>query len=131
MSAGGQEWLDEHEFEALGDTFNSKWVETCLSQAIKGETFKVADKYYKLLQIHGGADVSQGYTDAKLFRLEDEHHLYQENCIFKLSESAGFIYRSGDWFSLDDKEIDFKEVQAVLKDIAKEDWEIIEGKLLI
>ncbi len=130
VSAEGQKWLDQHEFEPLGDTFNSEWGETCLSQAVQGETFKVGDKYYTLLQIHGGADASQGYTDAKLFRLEDEHHLYQENCIFKLNECDGFIYKGGDWFSLDDKEIDFKEVQRVLKDIAKEDWEIIEGKLL-
>lgn len=130
MSAEGQEWLDQNEFEPLGDTFNSEWGETCLSQPIQDETFRVGNKYYTLLQIHGGADVSQGYTDAKPFRLEDEHHLYEENCIFRLNESEGFIYRSGDWYSLDNKKIDFKEVQRV-QDIAKEDWEIIEGKLLI
>lgn len=37
-------------------------------------------------------------------------HLYEENCLFKLNESEGFVYRRGDWFSLDKKEIGFKEV---------------------
>ena len=46
---------------------------------------------YVLLQIHGGADVRGGYTDAKLFRLDDhcEHYaVVSDDCGFSVEDPA-------------------------------------------
>ena len=50
------------------------------------------DELYVLLQIHGGADVRGGYTDAKLFKLHEhaeEYNLYIDDCGFSVETSEG------------------------------------------
>jgi len=74
VSKEGREWLDVHGFE-VGDSWNSYNWENSLSQVIQGTSVKLDSNDYVLLQVHGGCDVRGGYTDAKLFKLSDEHAL--------------------------------------------------------
>jgi len=58
--------LEDFEFVNDWNTYNG---DSDLSQVVQGTTFKTSeDEYYFLIQIHGGADVRGGYTDAKLFK---------------------------------------------------------------
>lgn len=71
------EWLEKHGLE-FGDTWNSYNGESCLSQTLQGCNIMVtgdALEYpsYVLIQLHQGADVRGGYTDAKLFKIECEY----------------------------------------------------------
>lgn len=79
ISEAQQEWLENHGF-TFGDTWNSYNGECNLSQTLQGAnmylgaTTNVTEfPEYILLQIHQGADVRGGYTDAKLFKVEAEY----------------------------------------------------------
>lgn len=65
-------WLDKQGFE-IGDSFNTYNGESNLSQVLQGTYCKLGVESYVLLQIHQGADVRGGYTDAKLFHLPDDY----------------------------------------------------------
>ena len=54
-----------------GRTFNTYNAETDLSQTLQGGWLEINGESYLLLQIHNGADVRGGYTDAKLFKCDD------------------------------------------------------------
>ena len=51
--------------------YNSYNEETALTQTIQYGLFEHADKVFIILQIHGGADVRGGYTDAVVFEVND------------------------------------------------------------
>ena len=63
------EWLDRLGFEATNDGWNTYNWDSLLSQTLQGTSFERDGDLYELIQIHNGADVRGGYTDAKLFRL--------------------------------------------------------------
>lgn len=70
-------WLEKRGF-TFGDTWNSYNGETNLSQVLQGcnmmlDGDSLEYPTYMLLQIHQGADVRGGYTDAKLFKIECEY----------------------------------------------------------
>lgn len=72
VSEKQQEFLDAREFEKKSE-FNSYNHNSNLSQVIQGTV--VGNAYgdlYLLLQIHGGADVRWGYTDAKMFKIVED-----------------------------------------------------------
>jgi len=53
--------------------FNTYNHESNLSQVLQGTVIKNTEEdYYVLLQIHQGADVRGGYTDAKMFKLHED-----------------------------------------------------------
>ena len=71
------QWLEKNGL-VIGDTWNSYNYESNLSQVVQGANVTVdgdALEYpaYILLQIHQGADVRGGYTDAKLFKVAAEY----------------------------------------------------------
>ena len=70
LSLKGQKFL-----ESLGVTelnaFNTYNGESDLSQVLQGAYFQVNDIDYVILQIHNGCDVRGGYTDAKIFVLNE------------------------------------------------------------
>lgn len=76
VSEKAQEWLErqlpEHTHD---DSWNSYNGEYNLDQVLQGTNLTTGSSYeypeYILLQIHNGADVRGGYTDAKLFRVAD------------------------------------------------------------
>lgn len=86
-SVAGCEWLEGHGFTPEGNGFNSYNGESNLSQVIQGQLLSYGgyvDRYL-LLQIHNGCDVRGGYTDAKLFKV-DEDRLWSEYCSFDLGD---------------------------------------------
>ena len=86
-SAEQTEWLDLHGFERRRgcDGWNTYNWAANFSQTMQGHDLERDGEKYVLIQIHGGADVRGGYTDAKLFCLSDhhEHHaVVMEDCAF-------------------------------------------------
>lgn len=64
--------LDRYNVEIL-DSWNSYNGDSSLSQVIQGTYVRVADNAYIVLQIHGGCDIRGGYTNAKLFRIDNQY----------------------------------------------------------
>jgi len=61
--------------------FNTYNEDSDLSQVLQGSWLEMDGDTYLLLQIHGGCDVRGGYTDAKLFKVQDDwmiHSYLQE-----------------------------------------------------
>lgn len=69
ISEDQKEWLEARGFEA-GDSWNTYNGESTLSQVLQGTELKQdgGSGDYVLIQLHNGADVRGGYTDAKLFK---------------------------------------------------------------
>lgn len=57
---------------ASKDCFNSYNEDCSLSQTIQGHAFKLGEKEYVALQIHGGCDARGGYTAPKIFEIVEE-----------------------------------------------------------
>ena len=102
VSHANEEWL-----EAIGFTwdertcgFNTYNWDNNFSQVLQGNIVELNDEKYVLLQIHGGADVRGGYTDAKLFKLSDyaqeTYALYDDGCGFSVDDGEG-DYLGADW----------------------------------
>jgi hypothetical protein len=66
-------WHELTEFNdvAIDRTWNTYNGESDLTQVLQGSNLTINDDEYILIQIHNGADVRGGYTDAKLFKLND------------------------------------------------------------
>ena len=102
------EWLDLHGFERRRgcDGWNTYNWAANFSQTMQGHDLERDGEKYVLIQIHGGADVRGGYTDAKLFCLSDhhEHHaVVMEDCAFSAEtadEYLGLQWR-GEWINSD------------------------------
>jgi len=110
VSMGGSEWLNAHGFETQGQAFNT--YNDRHSQVMQGQELTCEGEYgeekYLLLQIHGGADVRGGYTDAKLFRLADHAEIYNvltEDCGFSgddcSAEDTKYLDWHGEWLADD------------------------------
>ena len=88
-SAEQTEWLDLRGFEQRRgcDGWNTYNWAANFSQTMQGHDLELNGENYVLIQIHGGADVRGGYTDAKLFRLSDHYEHYAvvvEDCGFSV-----------------------------------------------
>jgi hypothetical protein len=75
--------------------------------------------------------VRGGYTDAKLFKLEEEYQLYDESCSFKLGEEDNdwVDYRSGDWTSYEGEHLSVDEITEKLQPIGESGKQRVEGFL--
>ena len=114
LSKAGQEWLEARDFELLESHNTYNW-ESNLSQVIQYtevRNLNTPGEEYILLQVHGGADVRGGYTDAKLF-LKDCEYFPHEGCSFGVFKSVPGLPEipppgipglpepySGDWLNL-------------------------------
>lgn len=69
VSKRGEKWLKAHGFE-YDESWNSYNGEESISQTLQGTELRYSGSIgeYVLLQIHNGADVRGGYTNAKLFK---------------------------------------------------------------
>ena len=77
--------LEDFEYVNDWNTYNG---DSDLSQVLQGTTFKNSeDEYYFLIQIHGGADVRGGYTDAKLFKSSDHNDGMIHGCLWEYKSS--------------------------------------------
>tara|TARA_R110000823_G_C15788211_1_gene485856 strand:+ start:235 stop:831 length:597 start_codon:yes stop_codon:yes gene_type:complete len=72
VSSEAQEVLEHHNQVIINRSWNSYNGESDLMQTLQGANLTINDEEYILIQIHNGADVRGGYTDAKLFKLNDE-----------------------------------------------------------
>jgi len=89
VSSEAQQWLDDYGFEKDGDGFNTYNWASNHSQVLQGQELTCGDEKFVLLQIHGGADVRGGYTNAKLFKLNDfadYHNVFTEDCGFSVEK---------------------------------------------
>ena len=95
VSLAGYEWLMSNcGFETQvkgGEGFNTYNWASNHSQVMQGNMLTLEGEYgeeqYILIQIHGGADVRGGYTDAKLFKLDDHAdfgNVVTEDCGFSV-----------------------------------------------
>jgi len=80
VSAEAQEYLNSIGAK-LQCTFNSYNGESALSQVIQGTYCRIKSRGYVLLQIHGGCDVRGGYTDARLFLIDNEYGDTDFDCL--------------------------------------------------
>jgi hypothetical protein len=69
VSDKGEKFLSNIEAK-IGRSWNTYNGESDLSQVLQGTDIEIEGESYVLLQIHNGADVRGGYTDAKLFKFE-------------------------------------------------------------
>tara|TARA_R110001599_G_scaffold22350_2_gene82492 strand:+ start:2626 stop:3258 length:633 start_codon:yes stop_codon:yes gene_type:complete len=84
-------------------TFNTYNGDSDLSQILQGAYLRINEEDYILIQIHNGADARGGYTDAKLFKMEEGmiHEYLQE---FKYSSDIeediveGYINNLSDYW---------------------------------
>lgn len=95
VSLEAWEHLD-NEFEVdIDRVFNTYNGDSDLSQVLQGANIRIDDEPYIILQIHGGADVRGGYTDAKLFKLNDDglihEYLREYMDSYELSEELEYI----------------------------------------
>lgn len=109
VSHSNEEWL-----EAIGFTwddrtcgFNTCNWENNFSQVLQGNIIEREGETYVLLQIHGGADVRGGYTDAQLFKVAnyaEEWALFSDGCGFSVNDwGDDFLSLSwhGEWIDAD------------------------------
>ena len=96
VSKEGENFLNSFGFSKLenNETWNTYNWSICFSQVVQG-TNLISDnnENYVLIQIHQGADVRGGYTDAKLFIISDgmdcEHYkVYDDRCSFSVIDPA-------------------------------------------
>tara|TARA_R100000781_G_scaffold58158_1_gene37490 strand:- start:1206 stop:1907 length:702 start_codon:yes stop_codon:yes gene_type:complete len=62
------EVFEDFEIERSWNTYNG---ESDLSQVLQGANITINGESYVIIQIHNGADVRGGYTNAKLFKLNE------------------------------------------------------------
>ncbi len=63
--------LMEHPDVEIHKSWNTYNGESDLSQILQGTNLTINDEQYILIQIHNGADARGGYTDAKLFKMDE------------------------------------------------------------
>lgn len=100
-SAEQCEWLERQGLEPTGQAWNTYNHDSILSQVLQGQTLENSDgDTYELIQIHNGADVRGGYTNARLFRIDDycDCSIF-ETAMFSVSTGPGFDEYTGvDWY---------------------------------
>ena len=105
-------WLDRRGFKPLNDGWNTYNWDSILSQTLQGTTLEnnTGDQY-ELLQIHNGADVRGGYTNARLFLSDECLGFLNENAWFCVhphddpkkdsyfDDMIGVMYQGGQWIN--------------------------------
>ena len=126
VSQDQSNWLKDKGFEAKNDGWNTYNWDNQFSQVLQGTDLElnggsmcIDGGNYVLIQVHGGADVRGGYTDAKLFRLDDHCEFYAvvtDDCSFSIEnpavesdtpdiftghtrDSIVGLYWSGEWYN--------------------------------
>lgn len=72
VSSEARQVLEHHNEVIINRSWNTCNGESDLMQTLQGANLTINEEEYILIQIHNGADVRGGYTDAKLFKLNDE-----------------------------------------------------------
>lgn len=95
VSKEGENFLNSYAFSGhISDTWNTYNLDNCFSQVVQGTNLiSENNENYVLIQIHQGADIRGGYTDAKLFIISDgvdcDHYDVQnDSCGFSVINPA-------------------------------------------
>ena len=98
VSKEGENFLNSYGFSTPNNSNNDTWntynFDNCFSQVVQGTNLISENgENYVLIQIHQGADVRGGYTDAKLFIISDgvdcDHYSVQnDSCCFSVVDPA-------------------------------------------
>ena len=110
------EYLKEYINEEKIRVFNTYNGDSDLSQTLQGASIELFNEgqyeYYTLIQIHGGADVRGGYTNAVLFKCEDgimNEYLSEYMDSYALNDELEYINEFTDYY---DENIIYKSEQA-------------------
>lgn len=108
VSVEGAAFINAHGFLSERHNFNTYNWSSNHSQVLQGAELTLGEEFgddrYILLQIHGGADVRGGYTDAKLFKLADHAEFYnvvEDNCGFSDPNGDNGLSWHGEWINSD------------------------------
>tara|TARA_R110000772_G_C13191536_1_gene429113 strand:- start:100 stop:771 length:672 start_codon:yes stop_codon:yes gene_type:complete len=122
VSLQSESYLDSFNVQDFR-SWNTYNGESDLSQVLQGATMKIDGEFYYLIQIHGGADVRGGYTDAFLFKGADfcDGMIHEYLWEYKDSQEViqdireGYIETLNDYWE-DSKIYTGKEVLTILND---------------
>ena len=109
------------DIERTRNTYNG---ESDLSQILQGSNLTINDEEYILIQIHGGADVRGGYTDAKLFKcgehLDGMIHEYLSEYMdsYEIMEELEYIDHMSDYWD-ENKTYKGKELEEIKELLTK------------
>ena len=106
-------WLNlvsENEVE-VRRSWNTYNGDSDLSQTLQGANLLINDEYYILIQIHGGADVRGGYTDAKLFKCGE----YMDGMIHEYLREYTDNYELMDELEYIDSMVDYSDNSIIYK----------------
>tara|TARA_R110002020_G_scaffold392616_1_gene602901 strand:+ start:45 stop:734 length:690 start_codon:yes stop_codon:yes gene_type:complete len=98
----GADYLESFEDFQINSSWNTYNGESDLSQVLQGANITINGESYVIIQIHGGADVRGGYTDAKLFKVHDEgcinEYLFEYMDSYYLDEELEYIDKMVDYW---------------------------------
>lgn len=122
VSLQSESYLDSFNVQDFR-SWNTYNEESDLSQVLQGATMEIDGEFYYLIQIHGGADVRGGYTDAFLFKGADfcDGMIHEYLWEYKDSQEViqdireGYIETLNDYWE-DSKIYTSKEVLTILND---------------
>ena len=104
--------MTEHGFCEI-NSFNSYNYDSNLSQVIQGTWGEFDGEPYVLLQVHQGCDVRGGYTDAKLFKIDDDHSFSSENAMFSFADNESLDFYGGDFVNYEGQSVDKDEMNRI------------------
>ena len=98
VSKEGENFLNSYGFNTPNNSDNDTWntynFDNCFSQVVQGTNLISENgENYVLIQIHQGADVRGGYTNAKLFIISDgvdcdHYNVQNDSCGFSVVDPA-------------------------------------------
>lgn len=117
-SLEGCRWLADHDLTPQGDAFNSYNGDSILSQVIQGQVLYHNDSgnLYILLQIHNGCDIRGGYTDAKLYKLDDDYAFISESCGFSVGTTIIDYHGGNEFIGEEGQYLDSDELDAIAQE---------------
>jgi hypothetical protein len=95
------EYLESELDATINRTWNTYNFDCDLSQTLQGANLTINDEHYVLIQIHGGADVRGGYTDAMLFKCDEgiiNEYLFEYMDSYMIDEELEYIDSMTDYF---------------------------------
>lgn len=123
VSESGERWLTDHGL-TVSDTWNSYNGEQTLDAVLQGANLHTEGHEsefefpgYLLLQVHGGADVRGGYTDAKLFKVGNYCDYFTSAPNIYMTIGDHEVSTSYNGYSLTDE--DGNDVELKVSDIRK------------
>ena len=95
----------------INRSWNTYNYESDLTQTLQGANLTINGEEYILIQIHNGADVRGGYTDAKLFKLNDDYLIH--SYLFEWLEQEELEQR----YNESKEETETREIERIEKDL--------------